>query len=135
MKKKLLLAIAFVCIIACIGNYFYHNLPYTFDIPSAEKLKIFNGSTGQSLEITDGEVIAHITENLNAIEFKRGKKEKIDGFAYVLTWYDADGKAIESLNVMGKTAVIKKDRRYQSNGAVNREIDIEYMEALFLTAE
>lgn len=135
MKKKIVLAIAFICVAVCIGNYFYYATPHRFDIPSAAKLKIFNGTTGQSLEVTDTEVISRITENISAIEFERGKKEKIDGYAYTLTWYDADGKVMESLNLLGSGAIIKNDRRYTSNGKVNVEIDLEYIDTLFPPAE
>lgn len=131
MKKKILLAIALVAILASLADYFYHTLPHQFEIRQAAWLKIFNASTGQNVEITDGEVIQRITENINAIKFRRLDTEKIDGRAFTLTWYDENNDVIEALHLMDSGSVIKNSQRYQSIGKVNCELDLDYIETLF----
>ena len=131
MKKKILLTIALVAIFASLVDYFYHTLPHQFEIRQAAWLKIFNGTTGESLEVTDPEVIQRITENINAIEFKRLDTEKIEGHAFTLTWYDKNNGVIESLYILDSGSVIKNGRRYQSNGRVICELDLDYIESLF----
>ena len=131
MKKAIVCSIFLAAVLFCIGNHVYHSVPVQFEIEGAVKIKIFSGADGKSLEVTDTEVIAHITENITSMEFTRGKKEKTDGYAYSLSWYGANGDEIETLHLTGAGTLIQNDRHYESAGSVNSEIDLAYIQALF----
>ncbi len=101
-----------------------------FDIKVADKITIFSGSTGEKVEITDTSAVDHITSNFNALAFSKDKSsEGYDGYAYQITWYDADGKQIELATVMSATR-ISYDGYFYDTMEADHEIDIDFIEEL-----
>ncbi len=101
-----------------------------FDIKVAYKITIFSGSTGEKVEITDANTVDHITSNFNAIAFRKDTSSKgYDGYAYQITWYDADGKQIELATVMSATRISYDGYFYDALEA-DYEIDINFIEEL-----
>ncbi len=135
MKKTIISLVLLACALFCIGNYFYHSIPYQFEIEGAHTMKIFSGSTGKSIVVSDSDVIAYITEEINLREFTRGNKEAIDGYSYTIAWYGEDGEAIEILYLLGggSTVIKAKGRRHYHLTKQFSPIDLAYIDALFNT--
>lgn len=133
MKRKVVSLILLACVLFCIGNYFYHTVPYQFEIEGAQTVKIFSGTTGESIEVSDTDVIDQLTDMINSRRFTRGDKEAVDGYAYALVWYDADGDVIEMLYLLGRgsTVIKAKSRRHYDLTDGFTPIDLAYIESLF----
>ncbi len=102
-----------------------------FEIENVTKISVFSGSTGKSVEITDEETIAHITDNINSLTFVKNKSSKnYNGFTYSITWYDADNEKTYALTIMGKNAISYDDYFYNISDS-NTSIDVEYIDSLF----
>ncbi len=102
-----------------------------FEIGTASKIKIFSGSTGQSVEITDSEIIKTITDDINSHTFTKDKSSKNwEGFSYYITWYAPDGEQMEEVIVMTESRISYDDYFYDKEEC-NCEIDTAYIEALF----
>ncbi len=101
-----------------------------FDIKVANKITIFSGSTGQKIEVTDKSAVDHITANFNSVAFRKDKSSKgYEGYAYQITWYDADGKQIELVTVMRATRISYDGYFYDAMEA-DYEIDMDFIEEL-----
>ncbi len=106
-----------------------------FDIKVANKITIFSGSTGEKVEITDKTAVDHITSNFNSIAFSKDKSSKgYDGYAYQITWYDADGKQIGFVTVMTATR-ISYDGYFYNAIEADCEIDMDFIEELMESDE
>ena len=95
----------------------------------AKSIKIFRGSSGESVEISDAEVIKRITDNINSVELSREKRDNIDGFSYAISWYDENGAKIEAITVFYESKVSYDGWIYTVKN--NGEIDIEYVDIFF----
>ena len=93
-------------------------------------MKIFCGSNGESVEISDANVIKHITDDINSFEFDREKRDNIDGFSYAITWYDENGAKIEAITLFSKSEISYGGWIYTVKD--EGEIDIEYIGNFFL---
>lgn len=135
MKKTVVCLILLACVLYCIGSYLYHSIPYQFEIEGAHTMKIFSGSTGENIEVTNPDVIARITEEINLREFTRGSKETIDGYSYAIAWYGEDGETIEILYLLGggSTVIKAKTRRHYDLPEDFAPIELADIEALFET--
>lgn len=133
MKKTIVSLVILACVLFCIGNYFYHTLPYRFEIEGAHAMKVFSGTTGESIEVSDPDVVAQITEMINSREFTRGSKEAIDGYSYAIAWYDENGGTIEILYLLerGSTVVKAKGNRQYHLTERSSPIDFVDLDALF----
>ena len=133
MKKTIVSLVLLACALFCIGNYFYHTIPYQFKIEGAHAMKILSGTTGESIEVSDPDVVAQITEMINSREFTRGSKEAIDGYSYTIAWYDKGGGAIEILYLLdgGSTIIKAKGRRHYHLTERSSPVDFAYLDALF----
>ena len=133
MKKTIVSLALLACALFCIGNYFYHTLPYQFKIEGAHAMKILSGTTGESIEVSDPDVVTQITEMINSREFTHGSKEAIDGYSYAIAWYDENGEAIEILYLLerGSTVVKAKGSRQYHLSERSSPIDFAYLDALF----
>ena len=128
MKKylSLVLVLIILCsLVSCSSN------PKTFEIADAEKLTVFSGSTGKSIDITDSDHIKYITDNITALKYSKGGKVNADGFTYSLQWYDINGTLIESLTLFGDGYTIAYDGRYYKGMSADYEIDLPFIESLF----
>lgn len=87
------------------------------ELPEADMIRLRSGLDGAEVDITDQEDIRRITENINVLKFEKGYSSKdYDGWSYSLTWYDSQGKALDSLTVMTGNRVSYHDFFYVSVG-------------------
>lgn len=126
MKRWIALALALTCVLTLAACKKETHL----EIGYAASLSLRSGLTGDAAEITDAEVIAYITENLNAITFEKGRmpNEGENGYAYSLRWYDED-QLIADLVVMDEYTVLY-DGYYYNGMEADNEIDTEYLRML-----
>ncbi len=131
MKKRcllLLLILLFVYLLIMIG-YSKQNLQ--FDIGDAEKITVFSGSTGRTVEVMDKETIKHITKNINSLNLTKEKSAKgYDGYTYHIAWYDAEGKLMESIIVMSNGKIRYNDYFYLTDEAEGT-VDMDDIDGLF----
>lgn len=128
MKKKAIVIVA-VALLLVFGIYFF---PQRTNIGEAAKIELRSGTTGKSVEITDAEDIARITENVNSLMFVRGGLTAgTGGWSYWLKWYDADGNEMESLVICGENR-ISGDHFFYTG--INGSFDREFLDELLKNA-
>ena len=61
------------------------------------KIEIQSGNTGETVEVTEEEVISQIADILS-LEFEKGEKSNDStGWSYSVRWYDTEGKQIDTV--------------------------------------
>lgn len=128
MRKFVTLFLILICVsnvAACSAS------SKTFEIMGAQKLIVQSGTTGKRIDITNTEDIKYITDNINVIEFSKGKKVKSDGWSYRLQWQNEDEEIIENLTLYGDGYTINYDGYYYKGMSADYEIDLEFIESLF----
>ena len=97
MRKITIFVLALVCMwgfAACTGR----NL--RFDIDVANSINFKSGLTGDEVNITDKEIIQSITQDINSLRFeKTSESDGKVGYVYMVKWFDADGKQMESITI------------------------------------
>ena len=94
MRKITIFVLALVCILE-LAACTVRNL--RFDIDVANSINIKSGLTGDEINITDKEIIQSITQDINSLRFeKTSKSDGKVGYVYMVKWFDADGKQMES---------------------------------------
>ena len=136
MKKRIIVItsvsiIGALFIIAVIGLVGIFSKNMTFDIGEAAKINIKSGLTGEETNIADNEFIKDITENINSLRFeKTSSTDGKVGYAYMLTWYDADGAEIADITITDENGYqISHDGYYYKVGA-DLNIDIELIDEM-----
>ena len=131
-SKKLLIIMPCVIIVAIIGISIWFNAPSSIiNISPSEvsNIKIFNGTTGKSITITDANEISHIIDNLNTVSLK---KDKVSlgymGYVFRITIYKANGKEYKEFIINSKNTIRKDPFFYRDNFA---SIDFDYIQQLF----
>ena len=128
MKKIIAIVFAILGVMSVVGC---SNKNITFDIGEAAKINIKSGLTGEETNIADNEFIKDITENINSLRFeKTSSTDGKVGYAYMLTWYDADGAEIADITITDKNGYqISHDGYYYKVGA-DLNIDIELIDEM-----
>ena len=122
MKKKAIVIVA-VALLVALGIYFF---PQKANIGEAARIEIRDGSNGNSVEITEPEDIARITDNINELSFVRTTLTAgTGGWSYWLIWYDAEGNEMESLVLCGDRRISGDTFFYWS---INGEFDTEFLD-------
>ena len=98
MKKRfLVICLAVICCLVLASC----STEKTFNIEDAAKIRVMSGTTGESVDVTDEDLIQQITDNISAITFKKGARIDSSGWSYNIRWYDVDGQEIESITTGG----------------------------------
>lgn len=128
MKKIIAIVFAILCVMSIEGC---SNKNMTFDIGEAAKINVKSGLTGEEVNIADNEFIKDITENINSLRFeKTSSTDGKVGYAYMLTWYDADGAEIADITITDENGYqISHDRYYYKVGA-DLNIDISLIDEM-----
>ena len=121
MKKTFAIVICLVFILSLIGCG-----KKSFEIVGADKLTVFSGTTGESIEITNTDDIKFITDNINAQNYSKGGKVHSSGFSYALQWFDKDGKMIDSLTLLDGYTVVYDGYYYKG-----MSIDFAFLDSQF----
>ena len=97
----------------------------TFDIGEASSIKIVSGLSGDKATIADQGFIQTITEHINSLRFeKTASSEGVKGYAYTLTWLDAESKTIATVTVSDENGYqINHDGYFYKVGA-DQNIDV-----------
>ncbi len=101
-----------------------------FAIGEAAMLEIIDGSTGETIQVTDPEAIRYIADNLNAMGFSHAGTAEGAGWTYGLTWFDHQGKPSETIFLMGDGYTILYEGRYAKGMEADQEIDLAFVESL-----
>ncbi len=132
MKKKRIIIpiIVPVLVLAFIlGTWYFTPKKFLSGVASTDvdSISVFNGSTGNSFNVTSREQIMYIVENIHGVEMKKEKfSSGYDGFVFSLTFKDASGKTIESFIINSKYIIRDDPFFYRSS----RTLCFEYLKAL-----
>lgn len=95
MKKHfVIVCLALICCLALASC----SAEKTFNIDGVAKIEVMSGNTGESVEVTDKDVIQQITDNINSVKFQKGSRIDSSGWSYNIRWYNADGQEIENMS-------------------------------------
>ena len=87
------------------------------------KIEIQSGNTGETVEVTEEEVISQIADILS-LEFEKGEKSNDStGWSYSVRWYDTEGKQIDTVVIMND-GTIEKDGYFWKTSKDNIELAI-----------
>lgn len=102
----------------------------TFDIGEASMIELRSGNNGTTVEVMDEEDIMYITDNINALQFRKGSSSKDStGWRYWLKWYDSEDHLIEEIVVMSEYNIDYENFFYTSMEA-DAEIDLLFFDEL-----
>lgn len=134
MKNRKIKKSKWIWVLGClflIGFVFFYKPKefYKIDVEDVVKISIFNGHTGDKIEISDRTTINHIISNLNSVTIQR-KSWALGhmGYRYRFEIF-GDETRLETYIVNSET-IMRKDPYYYD--VVDGEIDIEYIASLFL---
>ena len=87
------------------------------------KIEIQSGNTGETVEVTEEEVISQIADILS-LEFEKGEKSNDStGWSYSVRWYDTEGKQIDTVVIMND-GTIEKDGYFCNFSKDNIELSV-----------
>ena len=90
-------------------------------------IELQSGMTGESITITDPDVIAQITDNFNSLRYEEIGPHDSEGWGYRLKWYDADGNVIGEMFPHG-WHVVWNDGYYEvSGGTIDEDLLAELL--------
>lgn len=114
-----------ICIVICIGVLLVVcSSVKSFEIPSAAKLELSSGNTGNIVEITDADNIQQITNNINSLRYEKGHSSNDStGWSYSIKWYNTDGSLIEEIAILDNQVIDYGERFYTvSDGNIDTEL-------------
>lgn len=92
-------------------------------------VKIFNGSNGEEVILTDKEEVSHIINNLNKIKFQKSKLGFFYmGYAFRITIYDNNEKEYKEFVINSNSSIRYKLFFYVDK---TKSIDFDYLNSLF----
>ena len=130
-KRRRRIYIGFIIIIIT-GSLIWWYSPCTItDIAPSEvsKIKIFNGSTEESIAVTNAADIEYIITNFNTVSLKKEKTSLgYMGYSFRITIYNADGDVYKKF-IINSAATVRKDPFFYRDSSGS--IDYEYIHKLF----
>ncbi len=125
--KGTVLAIAVITSLTFSLSFFPHKV-ISIESENVSKITIFDGNTGEEMEITDKKAMNPIIHNLNSITFQKGKPSfGYMGYSFRTTIYSESGKVLESLIINSSDTIRFNGFFYR---AVEGVIDYEYIEEI-----
>lgn len=92
---------------------------------NVSKVIIFDGNTGNELEITDRKNLYYFITNLNNIRFQKGKPSiGYMGYSFRTTFLDHSGKVIKEVTINSSDTIRYNGFFYKSQ---NSDIDYDYL--------
>ncbi len=132
MKKKI---IRLVILVMICGGFIWYYTPVNFvslDAADVYKIMIFNGNSGEKINITDREDIEYLISNWNEVTLKRGGiSSNYSGWCFKVTIYLEDGEEADGWNdfIINSDENIRKDPFFYSTTSTLLEYD--YIQNLF----
>lgn len=120
MKKLITWILVFICVLIIVGcsNHM------TFDINNASRLNI--KSPFGEVYIRDSETVQRITENINSLRFeKTSEANGEEDYVYLLTWFDAEDKELESIAITEENGYRIRYNGYYYKVGADLCIDVE----------
>lgn len=133
-KNKKMYFILFIFILILIGLYSINNKTKSkgnlVDIlpNKVSVIKIFNGSNGKEINVSEKEDIEKIIKNLNQINFEKDRKADIDGFSFSIKIYDLEGNENKALTINSTDTIVYDDYFYIDK---NNSINYDFIKSLF----
>ncbi len=123
MKKKAFIIILLVVLLIVAESIILWWISPRYFLKNANEIKcieIFNGSTGKIFQVTDADKIQHIVSGIQGTKFKKSSiSENIDGFAFRLTFYDDNGKTVDSFIVNSDSKIRNDPFFYETEKDMN----------------
>lgn len=116
-----------ICIVICVGVLLVAcSSIKSFEIPSAAKVELRSGNTGNIVEIIDADSIEQITNNINSLWYEKGNSSNdYTGWSHSIKWYNMDGSLIEEIVILGNQAIDYEEKFYSVSDGI---IDIELLD-------
>lgn len=117
--------IKIICIAICVGLLSVAcSSAKLFDTQDAAKIELRSGSTGDTADITDADIIGQITKNINSLRYKKVESSNDStGWSYSIKWFDADGNLTGEIMVLGGQAINYNCKFYiVSNGNIGTQV-------------
>lgn len=125
--KWIIIAITLVLLLIFTLTYIPHKV-VSINPTNVSKITVFDGNTGNDIEINEETDINHIINNLNEVTFQKGKPSfGYLGFSFRTTIFDNKGKKIKELTINSNDTIRYKGFFYSS---VDNSIDYDYIEQL-----
>lgn len=130
IKFKKIFPFVIIIVVVFFVSYLPHSISHLKQ-DDIQIIKIKDGSTGLSLEITEMETIQHITDNVNSVIFKKRSNSLFRmGYSFDLDLINNQGKTKKSLIINSTTVIRYKGFFYD---AVENQLDYDYIQELFKT--
>lgn len=124
MKKRiwaLIIIIPSVLLLSFTFTFLPHKL-VEIDPSNVAKIKVFDGTTGYQVEITDSKDIHHIITNLNEVTFQKGKPSYgYMGYSFNTTIFDHQGEPMMEFIINSTDTV-----RYNGFFYTSTDVPIDY---------
>jgi len=101
----------FPAVLLIVIAYFYAPVTFLKGVPAEDIacIVMFDGNTGEEMDLTDQKHIAHIVENLQSVPVRRTGISILEpGYRFRLTFLDAGGGVVEEL-IVNAEDTIRKD--------------------------
>jgi uncharacterized protein YcfL len=118
-----------ICVLLCVGELLVAcSSTKSFEIQNAIKVELRSGNTGNTVEITDKDIIQQITNNISSLRYEKGNSSNNStGWSYSIKWYEKDGVLIEEIVIIGSQTIDYKGKTYT---VLDGSIDIESLDHL-----
>lgn len=118
MKKKILIPIGVILIVAVVAVVYYLT-PKTFGrnvSPSdVDHIYVFDGNTGKEFTISNPEDVQYIVENIKSHPMRRdGISLGRTGYGFRITYFDSNDKEVISTFILNGDDCIRKDPFFYS---------------------
>jgi hypothetical protein len=128
VRRWITLVIALLLVLWFGLTYIPHSV-VSIDPGKVSKITVFDGGTGNSIDITNRADIDYIINNLNGVTFQKGKSSfGYMGYSFRTTIYNQKGKAVKELIINASDTIRYKGFFYT---AKDRSIDYDYIDSLF----
>lgn len=119
-KIRIMIAIVFVLIAASVIWYF---MPTTFlsQVKSSDikSISVFDGNTGESFDFSDTDEIRYVVENIQSTKMKKDTLSiGYMGYGFRISFFDENGKKIESFIINSSDTIRKDPFFYRCDGGL-----------------
>ncbi len=128
-KKLVIILVLPIILIGIYGLTYIPQKIISIDAANVSKITIFNGNSGEQMEITDASEIDYLIQNLNQVTFQKGKWSfRYMGYSFRTTIYNKKGRAIKELIINTENTIRYKGFFYT---AKDQFIDYGYIQKMF----
>jgi hypothetical protein len=127
--KHVLIGVPFLIIVFYALTYIPQKL-IQIDSSEVSRITIFNGNSGQQIDIRDRADIDHIINDLNRVTFRKGKLSIFYmGYSFRTTIYNTEGQQVMKFIMNSEDTIRYRGFFHTATG--NERMDYNYIKALF----